>query len=177
MSFLFGQLKLPRNELPLYLAWLKKEYVLTITQDQEAQEYNNSLLADGESVMKSTSSANKVLAAADRLVRAATYVEAEHIKMTPIPEEAGTDHYAWGLLFMKWKELSIAQRSAIHAVIKGSKYNENYLQTTYQELNNLRQRAENETQKLLKILQRSGITIGDIQNTLNEAKKIAPKFG
>ncbi|MDP2919512.1 MAG: hypothetical protein Q8O43_04760 [Dehalococcoidia bacterium] len=177
MSFLFGQPKLNRDELPMCLNWLKKEYILTVTQDQEAQEYNNSLLADGENIQKSDASAKRVAAACDRLVRAAEFVEAEHAKIAPVPEVAASDHFAWGLLFMKWKELSIAQRSAIQAVTKRSTYNEGYLQSIYQELNTLRQRAENETQKLLKIFQRSGITLTDIQNTLNEAKKVAPKFG
>jgi hypothetical protein len=177
MSFLFGQPKLNSDELPIYLNWLKKEYILTITQDQEAQAYNNTLLADGENIQKSDVSAKKVAAACERLVRAAEFVDAEHAKIAPVPDVAAPVHYGWGLLFMKWKELSLAQRAAIEAVTKRSTYNEGYLQSIYKEYNTLQKQSENETQKLLKIFVRSGVTSTDIQNILNEAKKVAPKFG
>ncbi len=84
MSFLFGAPKLNGNELSACLDWYGRHFELTGFQDKEAELYNNALLSDGNSVTTSPQSANIVLQAGSRMIKAAEELLVRKDKMQNI---------------------------------------------------------------------------------------------
>jgi hypothetical protein len=173
MSFLFGQTKLNQSELRNCLDWIGKYYKLWFFQDREAELYNNVLLSDLNSVNTSPASAKKVIDASNRLVHAAESLVTQHAKIQSVPEAAASDHYALGLVLLHWKSWAIASHAALEATSKGASFNAGYIQRELQELNDTQLKEKKEAAKLIKLLQRSGAKMVDIQKLMNEATQYA----
>ena len=131
------------------------------------------LLSDLNSVNTSPASAKKVIDASNRLVHAAESLVTQHAKIQSVPEAAASDHYALGLVLLHWKSWAIASHAALEATSKGASFNAGYIQRELQELNDTQLKEKKEAAKLIKLLQRSGAKMVDIQKLMNEATQYA----
>ena len=155
---LTGKPSVSPEECEEVLAYYRRSFRITALQTREADRYNSVLVIHMNN-LDQPESARALVEASTRLALCAKECIRQHAQVSSVPELAGADYAAWGLVYQDYSNWAEASHDAFVALSQGL----TPVFSRVQELMNLsekRRKAGEESGK--KLLRSIGLKAGDL---------------